>query len=105
MSTTNAYFSKSDVEGEKTLAAIKHMDRRLAISKSEAYAKQTASHPSTVDFSWVMSLFVVEAPNGNTDVSSTFTAKNGHGVESKYNIRCLANAAGLFEPTITPATR
>lgn len=99
----NAFFSKSEIEKGKTLSATKHVDKNTVIQKCEEYAKNNATHPSTVDFSRVMDLAVTEHPNGNTTVTSSFTAKNSFNLELKYNIRCLANASGLFEANINEA--
>jgi hypothetical protein len=99
----NAFFSKSEVDKNKKLSAIKHIDKNTVIQNCEEYAKNNATHPSTVDFSRIMDLVVVEHPNGNTTVTSSFTAKNSFNLELKYNIRCLSNAGGLFEASINEA--
>jgi len=96
----NAFFSKSDVENDVSVTAIKHIDKNVAIEKCENHAKNIATHPSTVDFSKFMDLAITEHPNGRTSVISTFTAKNSFNLEIKYQIRCLLDANGLFEPTI-----
>jgi hypothetical protein len=99
----NAYFSKSDVEGDKVFSAAKHIEKTKAIDGCEQYAKGNASHPSTVDFSRVLDVSVLEHPNGRTTVNSSFTAKNSFGLELKYNIRCLLDANGLIEGNIVEA--
>ena len=91
------------VGGGQAVAAVKHIDKNTAIQKCEEYAKNNATHPSTVDFSRFMDLAVTEHPNGNTTVISSFTAKNSYNLELKYNIRCLSNASGLFEANINEA--
>ena len=100
----NAYFSKSDVESKKTLAAVRHMAKGEAVLLCERYAKAKAAHPSTVDFSRFLDLGVRELGNGRTQVVSSFTAKNSFNMELKYNITCLLNAKGLIEGRIFEAT-
>lgn len=99
----NVFFSKSEVEKGSSMAAIKHIDKDTAIQMCEDYAKNNATHPSTVSFSRVMDLAVTEHPNGNTTVMSSFTAKNSFNLELKYNIRCLSNSSGFFEANIAEA--
>ncbi len=101
--TFNAFFSKSEIEKGRVLTAAKNIDKNKAIQKCEEYAKNNATHPSTVDFSRFMDLAVTEHPNGNTTVISSFTAKNSFNLELKYKIRCLSNASGLFEANINEA--
>ena len=100
----NVFFSKSDVASEKTLVAAKHIGRETAISLCEKYARNSATHPSTVDFSRVINLGVHEHPNGRTTVISTFTAKNGFNLKIKFGIRCLLNANGFIEATVNEAS-
>lgn len=101
--TFNAFFSKSEIEKGTTMAAAKHIDRNRAIDLCEAYAKDNATHPSTVSFSRVMDLAVTEHPNGRTSVTSSFTAKNSFDLKLNYNIRCLCDATGLIEGNISEA--
>lgn len=101
--TFNAFFAKSEIGKDQSISAVKHIDKNTAIQKCEEYAKNNATHPSTVDFSRFMDLAVTEHPNGNTTVISSFTAKNSFDLELKYNIRCLSNASGLFEANINEA--
>lgn len=99
----NAFFSKSEVEKGKTLAAAKHIDRSRAINLCESHVKSKVNHPSTFSFSHVMDLAVNEHPNGRTTVTSSFTAKNSFNLELKHNVRCLLNANGLIEAHISEA--
>lgn len=99
----NAFFSKSEVEQDITLAAAKHIDRSRAIELCESYARSKTNHPSTFGFSRVMDLAVNEHPNGRTAVTSSFTAKNSFNLELKHNIRCLLDAGGLIEANIGEA--
>ena len=96
----NAFFSKADVEKDKRLTEKKHIDKSQAVDLCEAYAKQHATHPSTVDFSRIMDLAITEHPNGRTRVTSTFTAKNSFNLEVKFNISCLLEDSGLIEANI-----
>ena len=81
----NVFFSKSDVESGKRFASPRHVDKNLAVQACEDYAKSQATHPSTVEFSRVWNLAIQESANGNTRVSSTFTAKNAFNLETKYD--------------------
>jgi len=57
------------------------------IAACERYVTQNATHPSTVDFSWINSVVAERGPH-NLVVGSTFTAKNGFGLELSYRVRC-----------------
>lgn len=96
----NVFFSKSDVEKNKTFGAKKHIKKSKATRICEDYAKSKATHPSTVDFSKFLNLSSYETPNGRTRISSTFTAKNSLNLELEYNITCLFNDSGLIEANI-----
>jgi hypothetical protein len=93
----NAFFSKADVDKDTRLSEKKHIDKSKAIDLCEAYAKEHATHPSTVVFSRIMDLSITEHPNGCTRVTSTFTAKNGFNLKVKFNITCLLDASGLID--------
>lgn len=100
-SVFNAFFSKSDVTEDETLIAVAHINSNIAVDRCEAYAKSISTHPSTVEFSRILDLSVVEHPNGRSTVRSTFNARNGLNLELKYNIQCLMDAKGLFEPVVS----
>ena len=59
------------------------------------------THPSTVHFSKMMSLTVRQLGDGQTQVFSTFTAKNSFNMELTYNIVCLVNTNGMISGRIT----
>ncbi len=99
----NVWFSKDDLDPKKVFEAAKHIDKATAISLCETYARNAATHPSTVDFSRVMDLAINEHPNGRTTVNSTFTAKNSFNLEIKFRIRCLLDATGLIEAAVNEA--
>jgi hypothetical protein len=101
----NVFFSKSDIEAGRTLGAAKHIDRSRGIALCEAYAKNSARHPSTVSFSRIMDLAVDEHPNGRTTVSSSFMAKNSFNLELKHGIRCLLDENGLIEAHVSETSR
>ena len=101
----NVFFSKSDIETGRTLGAVKHIDRSRGIALCEAYAKNSARHPSTVSFSRVMDLAVDEHPNGRTTITSSFTAKNSFNLELKHGIRCLLDANGVIEAHVSETSR
>lgn len=99
----NVWFSEDDLKSEKVLKAASHISKGAAISLCEQYARNVATHPSTVDFSRVMDLAINEHPNGRTAVHSTFTAKNSFNLEIKFRIRCLLDATGLIEAAVNEA--
>ncbi len=96
----NYFFSKSDIEDGRQLAAAAHPDRNTAIDLCEAAARQHAMNPGTVSFSRFIDLGVVEHPNGRTRVQSTFTAESAIGLEAKFSITCLADTSGLIEANV-----
>ncbi|PQV53405.1 hypothetical protein [Paraburkholderia sp. BL21I4N1] len=99
----NVFFTPRDVASGKKFEAPRNVDHTQAVAMCEAYAKSHATHPSTVDFSRVLDVAVSDGANGNTRVTSTFTAKNGYNLKLKYNIACLVNTSGLIEATISEA--
>lgn len=99
----NVFFTPRDVASSKKFEAPRNIDHTQALAICETYAKSHATHPSTVDFSRVLDVAVSDGANGNTRVTSTFTAKNGYDLKLKYNIACLLNASGLIEANISEA--
>lgn len=100
----NVFFSKSEVAAGTPMTAAQHIERVRAADLCERYVKSHANHPSTVDFSRVMDLQVIEHPNGRTTLNSTFTAKNSLNLETKHKIRCLLDKRGLIEGHISEDT-
>ncbi len=101
LESVNVFFSKSDIMDDITFNAPEHIDHLSAIDICESYAKSKSTHPSTVIFSRVSSLNVRDTLNGNTEIKSTFTAKNSFGLELQYKISCLLNPNGLIEASIS----
>ena len=99
----NVFFSKSDVEADKSMAAAAHINRGDALIACRNYAKANAMHPSTVDFSTFMDLGTTEFPNGRTRVDSSFTAKNSFNMEAKFSISCTFEGGRLIEGNIYEA--
>ncbi|VWC91084.1 hypothetical protein BLA18112_03325 [Burkholderia lata] len=99
----NVFFSRTDISGDKKLVAPSNIGHTEAVSQCQEYVRSHATHASTVNFSHVADLRVTDHPNGNTRVTSTFTAKNGYNLELKYNISCLLNSSGLIEANISEA--
>jgi len=96
----NVWFSKSDLDKGKVFKEARHINKTRAISLCEQYAISVATHPSTVDFSYIMDLATMNHPNGRTTIQSSFTAKNSFNLEIKFQIRCLLDSNGLIEATI-----
>lgn len=90
--------------GQRT-PGVQYIDTGRAVTLCENYARSKAAHPSTVDFSRVFDLSIVEHPNGRTTVRSSFTAKNSFNLELKHDIRCLFDHTGLIEASIYEARR
>lgn len=97
----NVFFTPQDATRSQPMGAPQHIERSKAIRLCEAYAKQQAAHPSTVDFSYLMSLRHIEHANGRTTILSTFTARNAFNLEVKFDVRCLLDASGIIEGHIT----
>lgn len=55
-SSFNVFFSKSDVEADKTFTAARHIDMTTAKRLCEDYAKTQAQNPQTVKFSWLVDM-------------------------------------------------
>lgn len=73
-----------------------------AIALCQDYARSKAAHPSTVDFS-LLGTRVAEQSDGSVIAASTFTAKNGFGLELKYEVACQVNGSGVVEAGIREA--
>ncbi|MBN49956.1 MAG: hypothetical protein CMN85_10475 [Spongiibacteraceae bacterium] len=97
----NVWFSKSDIEGGKHIAAKGNISRRDAVSACRKRAKQLANHPSTVRFSAIMDAAYTPHPGGNTSLYSTFTAKNSFNLEQKFKIKCLFKGSTMVESVVT----
>ncbi|MCA8320037.1 hypothetical protein [Burkholderia cepacia] len=91
----------SDKEGEQLKRALRERDDR-AIELCKGYARSQANHPSTVDFS-IVDTRIAEQPDGSVIAATTFTAKNGFGLELKYEVACRVNGSGIVESGIREA--
>lgn len=100
----NVFFNEKDVLSSESFKAPPHINHASAIDLCEAYAKQNATHPSTVSFSRVLDLAVFDHANGNTTVNSSFTARNAMNLELKFSIRCLLDSGGLIEGHIVESS-
>jgi hypothetical protein len=97
------FFDSKRIESPEPFKAPGHIGRARGIELCEAYAKSNTTHPSTVQFSRILDLAVSEHPNGRTQVSSSFSAKNAFNLELKFNISCLFDEGGLLEASIDEA--
>ncbi len=104
-SVFNVWFSPDDAVGDASFAAIRPIGRAAGADACEASAKAAANHPSTVSFSRIMDLAYQEHPSGRARVVSSFTAKNGFGLELKYRIDCLFDGSRLIETQIAEDAR
>lgn len=97
----NVWFEPSDAaDRSKSFAAIRNVDRGDAVLACEQAAKEAANKPQSVSFSKFMDLSYVPYANGNTRIISSFTAKNGFGVESKFRIECFFEGNAITERNI-----
>ena len=94
-------FTLKDMEGRGAITAPAQVKRSDAISMCRNAAREKAYRPSSVDFSVIMDLVVTERANGETTVSSTFTAENAYGAENKFDIRCHFSGETLSEVNIS----
>lgn len=101
--SVNVYFDAQRADDPTPFRAPGHFDKARATDLCEAYAKQQASHPSTVDFSRFMDIAISEHPNGRTTVMSSFKAKNAFNLELKFKIKCLFDESGFIEGQIWEA--
>lgn len=90
-----------DKEGDLMKRALRERDVR-AITLCQDYARSKAAHPSTVDFS-IVGARVAEQSDGSVIAASTFTAKNGFGLELKYEVACQVNGSGIVEAGVREA--
>jgi hypothetical protein len=94
-------FTASEVASPEPMKAPVHINLDQA-EFCHAYAKGRSAHPSTVDFK-LGATRTAEAPNGNTDITDQFTAKNSFNLELTYNVRCLFNEHGFIEANVEEA--
>jgi hypothetical protein len=97
----NVFFSSSDVKADKSLLAIKPLDRDRAVQLCEEAAKDAALHPSTVDFSRILNLAVQDWAGGRVRVISKFSAQNSLGVELSFDISCLFEGNRMLEALVS----
>ncbi|AOJ60971.1 hypothetical protein J3L14_20505 [Burkholderia pseudomallei] len=90
-----------DENGDLMARARRERDVR-AITLCQDYARSKATHPSTVDFS-LLGTRVAEQSDGSVIAASTFTAKNGFGLELKYEVACQVNGSGIVEAGVREA--
>ncbi|WP_089340605.1 hypothetical protein [Burkholderia singularis] len=90
-----------DKEDDLMKRALRERDVR-AITLCQDYARSQATHPSTVSFS-LLGTRVAEQPDGSVIAASTFTAKNGLGLELKYEVACQVNGSGIVESGVRAA--
>ena len=99
----NVWFERDDAASGKSFAAIPNISQGEAVLACERAAKRAATNPQTVDFSTIMAVSYIPYNNGNTRLSSSFTAKNAFGVEGKYTIQCFFKGQELTETTVKEA--
>jgi hypothetical protein len=101
----NVWFSPEEATNKShSFAAIANVDEGDAIVACKQAAKEAANHPQSVDFSEFLDVSFVPYPNGNSRVISSFTAKNGFGVEDKFRIECFFEGRTLTEREIEKST-
>lgn len=96
----NVWFKPSDADNGTRFAAKSSIAQPNAVDACEQAAKLAANHPSTVDFSRVWDMAFMPHISGRATVLSSFTAKNGLGLEIKHRIKCLFDGTELIETVI-----
>lgn len=85
------------------LPAIKSpIAERAALQVCEREAKARALNPGTVDFSRILDANFRAIANGNSIFSSTFTAQNAFGVETRFFISCQFEGERLSGVSVKP---
>lgn len=84
-------FTLSDIRSMSVPEAAKNIDRAKGLEICSKEAKIKAVIPSSVNFSTFFDVNYDPKPNGNTVISSTFTAKNAFNAKQKYRIFCYFN--------------
>lgn len=95
-------FTLADTQGASTPVPVTAVTEMAAKKACESAAKERSLNPSSVDFSRVLDANFVTRPNGGSTLTSTFTAVNGFGVESRFFIRCLFEGRALTEARVKP---
>jgi len=97
-------FNVDDVDEPGTsYAAVTPIDQATATEACERAARAEAAHPATVSFSWLMNASFRTFPDGRAELASTFTAKNGLGIEGKRRIICHFKGPVLTDHDVLPA--
>lgn len=95
----NVWFRPSDANGDAKFAAIPPIEETTALQACRDAAIAASLNPLTVGFAILTATYGAH-PSGRADVVSTFTAKNGLGVDLSFKIRCLFDGADLIETSI-----
>ncbi len=95
-------FSLSDLQGGSTPVALVAIAERPANRACEQAAKARALKPSSVDFSRILDANFTARPNGISTFTSTFTASNAFGEESRFLISCTFKGVALESVNLKP---
>lgn len=72
-----------------------------AVQACRDSVKTKASHPDSVDFA-VFGANYIDSNNGNASLTTTFSSKNGVGIQEEFKVICIFNGKNLVETTIKP---
>lgn len=98
----NVWFSLSEMRSGASQAAAPHIDQGRALALCREAARGRATRPGSVSFS-LFGTGIHETPNGRTQMFARFSARNAFDAEADFRIRCLLDANGLIEATVTQA--
>ena len=84
-------FSLRDIRHNNIPKAAKNISKTKGTNICSKEAKKKALIPLSVNFSTFLNVGYDPKPNGNTVISSTFTASNAYGVKQKFRIFCFFN--------------
>lgn len=95
-------FTLAETKGNSTPAAAKAVTESAAKTACEKAAKERALNPSSVDFSRILDANFIARPNGDSSLTTTFTAANDFDVESRFFISCIFEGERLAGVSIKP---
>lgn len=95
-------FTMADMQSGSVPVAAVAVTERVANRACEQAAKERALLPSSVDFSRILDANFVTRPNGISTFTSTLTATNGLGSESRFFISCTFEGPTLSDVSVKP---
>jgi hypothetical protein len=97
----NVFFSKADIDSNKSLATPEAYDEAESRKMCEAAIRSKANYPSTVNIHSFAGYGTRAFENGNRLIRQTFSAKTAYGLELTYVAECWIKPHGEFEINVT----